>query len=50
MARLPLFPEEALALVEKCLNFYRENAKFKTRSARFMERVGIDALKHRVLG
>ncbi|MHB8791108.1 MAG: nitrite reductase [Desulfobulbaceae bacterium] len=41
--------EEALALVEKCLNFYRENAKFKTRSARFMERTGIDALKHRVL-
>lgn len=37
--------KEALALVEKCLNFYIKNAKFKTRSARFMERLGIDELK-----
>ena len=37
--------EEAVALVKKCLNFYIRNAKFKTRSARFMERFGIDELK-----
>lgn len=37
--------DEAVALVEKCLNFYIENAKFKTRSARFMERFGIEQLK-----
>ena len=42
--------EEALALVKKCLNFYIKNAKFKTRSARFMERVGIDELKKGLFG
>jgi NAD(P)H-nitrite reductase large subunit len=41
---------EAVALVEKCLNFYISNAKFKTRSARFMERFGIDALKKGLFG
>ncbi|MHB1350343.1 MAG: nitrite reductase [Desulfobulbus sp.] len=45
-----LSDREALALVEKCLTFYREHAKNKTRTARFMERVGIDALKQQVLG
>ncbi len=42
--------EEAVAFVEKCLNFYSMNAKFKTRSARFMERVGIDELKKALFG
>jgi len=42
--------DEALALVKKCLNFYIKNAKFKTRSARFMERVGIDELKKGLFG
>jgi NAD(P)H-nitrite reductase large subunit len=42
--------KEALALVKKCLNFYIKNAKFKTRSARFMERVGIDELKKGLFG
>ena len=37
--------EEAVALVEKCLNLYIEKAKFKTRSARFMDRLGIDEVK-----
>ncbi len=41
---------EAVELVEKCLNFYIRNAKYKTRSARFMERFGIDALKKGLLG
>jgi len=40
-----LSDEEALELVERTLNFYIETAKFKTRSARFMERIGIDELK-----
>ncbi len=45
-----LSEDEAVALVEKCLNFYIENAKYKTRSARFMERFGIEELKKGVLG
>lgn len=40
-----LSDDEALALIKKTLNYYIKTAKFKTRSARFMERVGIDALK-----
>jgi NAD(P)H-nitrite reductase large subunit len=40
-----LSDEEALDLIQKTLNFYLTTAKFKTRSARFMERVGIEALK-----
>ena len=42
--------DEALALVEKCLNFYIEKAQYKTRSARFMERFGIEQLKKDLLG
>ncbi len=45
-----LTSEDAVALVEKCLNFYIRNAKFKTRSARFMERLGIDELKKGLFG
>ncbi|GAB4337666.1 MAG: NAD(P)/FAD-dependent oxidoreductase [Desulfobulbaceae bacterium] len=45
-----LSDQEAVALAEKCLTFYRENARFKTRSARFMERFGIDALKEGLFG
>jgi len=40
-----LSDDEALALIEKTLNFYLRTARFKTRSARFMERVGIEELK-----
>ena len=45
-----LSDREAVALVEKCLNFYIKTAKFKTRSARFMERFGIDELKKGLFG
>jgi len=45
-----LSTEEAAQLVEKCLNFFIDNAKFKTRSARFMERFGIEELKKGILG
>lgn len=42
--------DEAVTLVAKTLNYYLREAKFKSRSARFMERYGIDALKMAVLG
>jgi NAD(P)H-nitrite reductase len=44
-----LSDDEAVALVTKTLNHYRREAKFKTRSARFMERFGIEALKKAIL-
>ena len=37
-------------LVRKTLNYYLKEAKFKSRSARFMERYGIEELKKAVLG
>ena len=37
-------------MVTKTLNYYRSEAKFKSRSARFMERFGVEALKKAVLG
>ena len=40
-----LSDEEAVELTRKTLNYYLTTAKFKTRSARFMERIGIDELK-----
>lgn len=45
-----LSDEEALKLVKKTLNYYLATAEFKTRTARFMERVGIEELKKAVLG
>ncbi len=45
-----LSDDEAVAMVTKTLNYYLREAKFKTRSARFMERFGIEALKKAVLG
>ena len=45
-----LSDEEALNLVKKTLNYYLKTAKIKTRSARFMERIGIEKLKKAVLG
>ncbi len=41
--------EQALALVEKCLTFYQENAYPQSRTARFMERHGLESLKEAVL-
>ncbi|MCL2791406.1 MAG: nitrite reductase [Desulfobulbus sp.] len=45
-----LSDDEAVTLVTNTLNYYRREARSKTRSARFMERVGIEALKQAVLG
>jgi NAD(P)H-nitrite reductase large subunit len=42
--------EEVLALAQKCLKVYQEEANPHSRSARFMERFGIEAFKKRVLG
>ena len=40
---------EVLALAKKCLTVYQEEANPRSRTARFMERFGIDAFKKRVL-
>lgn len=42
--------DQAVELTRRCLEFYAANAVYKTRSARFMERFGIDTLKQAVLG
>jgi len=41
--------DQVVELTRKCLTFYQQNAKYKSRTARFMERVGIEALKKAVL-
>ncbi|MDB9822906.1 NAD(P)/FAD-dependent oxidoreductase [Deltaproteobacteria bacterium] len=41
--------EEAIDLIKRCLEYYAANGKKKERTARFMERIGIDALKEEVL-
>lgn len=40
-----LSDDEVVAFIEKLLTFYIDNAKYKTRSARFMERFGIKQLQ-----
>lgn len=40
---------EAIELINKCLDFYRENAKKKERTSRFIERVGLEDLKRNVM-
>jgi NAD(P)H-nitrite reductase large subunit len=42
--------EEAIALVRKCLTYYKENAKPRERTARFMERTGIQGLQAYLAG
>lgn len=44
-----LTDDQVVDLVQKCLTVYQQNAKTKSRTARFMERFGIDALKQAVL-
>jgi NAD(P)H-nitrite reductase large subunit len=44
-----LSDEEAVEMVRKTLNYYLKTAKFKTRSARYVERYGIKELKKHVL-
>ncbi|MFZ5596434.1 MAG: NAD(P)/FAD-dependent oxidoreductase [Bacillota bacterium] len=42
--------EQVISLAQKCFDFYKENAKPKERTARFVERIGIEELKKAVLG
>ena len=44
-----LTDDQVIDLLQKCLAVYQQNAKTKSRTARFMERFGIDALKQAVL-
>jgi len=41
--------EEAIALVEKCVVFYRNNGKKKERTARMIERLGAEAVRAGIL-
>ena len=41
---------EAVALVKRCLEYYRDNIDKKLRTARFVEKVGIESIKKAVLG
>jgi len=41
--------EEIIDLIRRCLEYYAANGKKKERTSRFMERIGIDALKEAVL-
>jgi NAD(P)H-nitrite reductase large subunit len=41
--------EEATALVRRCLEYYRDNMDKKLRTARFVEKVGIEAIRKAVL-
>ena len=40
---------EAVALIQRCLNYYRDNVKKKLRTARFVEKIGIEAIKLAIL-
>ncbi|GBC62384.1 NAD(P)/FAD-dependent oxidoreductase [Desulfonema ishimotonii] len=40
-----LSKEDAVDLVRRCLEYYKENGKKKERSAKFMARIGADAFK-----
>jgi NAD(P)H-nitrite reductase large subunit len=38
-----------VTLVERCLEYYRENVEKKLRTARFVEKVGIATIKQAIL-
>ncbi len=42
--------DEVVELVKKCLDYYQENAKKKERTARFIDRIGLEEFKKAVLG
>ncbi len=44
-----LTTEDTIDLVKRCLKYYAENGKKKERTSRFMDRIGIEALKEAVL-
>jgi NAD(P)H-nitrite reductase large subunit len=40
---------EAVSLVQRCLNYYRDNCGKKLRTARFVEKIGIETIRKAVL-
>jgi NAD(P)H-nitrite reductase large subunit len=40
---------EAIALVKRCLEYYRNNVEKKLRTARFVEKIGIETIKQALL-
>lgn len=42
-------PDEVVTLVNRCLDYYAEHGKKKERTARFIERIGIETFKEAVL-
>ena len=40
-----LSKDEVIELMKKCLDYYKDNAKKKERTARFIERIGIEEMK-----
>lgn len=41
--------DQVVELTKKCLDYYKENAKPNERTARFVQRVGIEEFKKAVL-
>lgn len=41
--------EDAVSIAEKCMSYYVENARKRERTARFVERVGIEEIKKQIL-
>jgi NAD(P)H-nitrite reductase large subunit len=41
--------DEAIQLINKCVDFYKKNARKKERASRFMERIGLEEFKINVL-
>lgn len=44
-----LTDDQAVGLAQKCLEYYKNNAKPRERISRFIERIGIEAFKKAVL-
>lgn len=44
-----LSDDEAIVLIKKCVNYYRENGRKKERASRFMTRIGLEEFKNNVL-
>ena len=40
---------EAIALVKRCLEYYRDNVEKKLRTARFVEKIGIETIKQAIM-
>ncbi len=44
-----LSDDQAILLITQCLNFYREHARKKERTSRFIERIGLEEFKKNIL-